>query len=199
MKIGIINYGLGNINSVKNSIEYLGYSTTIIEKPEQFEYIDKFILPGVGSYKKGMANLRELDFISKIYNEVSKGKPILGICLGMQLLSKIGFENGISNGLNFFHNDVDIIKSNLKLPHIGWNNIEKQKNSKLYTNIKDYNFYFLHSYSYKNIDQYTTAYCEYGIPIVASLEKDNIYGVQFHPEKSQKSGLQLLRNFIELC
>jgi glutamine amidotransferase len=199
LKIGIVYFGMGNIESIRSAVHYIKKKSIVIDSLEKFDDVSHIILPGVGSYNNGIKNLKKLGFYEKIQEEVYNKKPILGICLGMQLLSSIGTENGVSKGLGFFENKVSKIDTNLKLPHIGWNNIEKIKDSILFKGIKDYNFYFLHSYAYESVDDYVTSICEYGTDIVASIEKDNIYGVQFHPEKSQKSGLKLLRNFLELC
>jgi len=205
MKIGIINYGMGNIGSVCNAVEYLGYDVVDLKSAKDLKKSDKIILPGVGAFKEGMARLNENDWVEALRSEcVKNGKPLLGICLGMQLLAEESYEFGESKGLGFIAGNVDKIKFNdnqwYRLPHIGWNtvNVEK-KESKLYLNMnQEVDMYFVHSYVFEPIDRSViSGTCDYGIKFVASIEKDNIFATQFHPEKSHKSGLNLLNNFIE--
>lgn len=204
MNIGIVNYGMGNLKSVYNGLIFLGHNPIYLENPLNIENIDKLILPGVGSFKVGMKNLYDSGWVSALSELViQKGIPLLGICLGMQLLATTGFENGKSEGLNFISGEVDImIESNpkKKIPHIGWNSINVLKETILFKDINNSSdFYFVHSYVFNPKDHSTiTSTFEHGENYVSSVEHKNIYGVQFHPEKSHHSGLKLLKNFVEM-
>ncbi len=205
MKVGIINFKMGNINSVKNALEYLGCQTVIINNRDHLkDEISHIILPGVGSFKDAMNNLRSMLIIEKLREEVLiKKKKILGICLGMQLLGSSSTEDGFTNGLSFVENKVTRFNiediGNLQIPHIGFNNIKVIKsNNKFFSNVDEKsNFYFVHSYKMdvENFSQ-NFATCNYGIDFLAAFQKDNIYGTQFHPEKSQSCGIELIFNFL---
>jgi len=194
--VGILNYGTGcNIFSIKNSIEYVGGKTKIIDHPSQFKNIDRIILPGVGSFALAMEEIKKNDFYDSI---IEFKKPLLGICLGMQLLSSIGFESGKNQGLNIIKSEVKRIEVDGKIPHIGFNKIKIIKNNDLFTGLENEDFYFMHSYemiSYENITS-LTEYCDHFL--ISAVNKDNFYGVQFHPEKSRQPGLNLFKNFINL-
>ena len=205
MIIGIISYGIGNIGSVVGSLNNLGINYQIIEEEMQFDHIDKLILPGIGSFKKCEEILDKKKFTKKIIEKVTVEKiPILGICLGMQLLASLGAEgniNGFSKGLKLIEGKVENLKklgSNFILPHIGWNNIKIKKNSPIIKNIpNDTDFYFVHSFAYNDIDQkYIIAETSYGIHFPVIIQKKHIWGTQFHPEKSSKAGLETIKNFI---
>ncbi len=202
--IGIINFGLGNIGSIKNAIEKINEPYFLINKIEDFSKAKKLILPGVGSFKIGMKNLINKGFdrmIKKVVNEDKK--PILGICLGMQLLALRGYEDGKNEGLNLIGGEVKILKKKLKfsLPHIGWNNVTILKKNKILNGIpNEKNFYFVHSYHFlpeKKED--IIAKTNYSEDINAIVASKNIYGIQAHPEKSQYYGLKLLKNFCRFC
>jgi len=203
VKVGLINYGSGNYTSVLNALEYLNIQVIEVHVPDQLHLATHIILPGVGSFKNTMNKLKEHGFIDVLQNEVlNVGKPYLGICVGMQILATTGTEFGIQKGLNFIPGVVEKISvdANTKLPHIGWNTVNLQKEISLYKNIHDNNsFYFVHSYHFvpENND-HLIATCFYSSEVNACVGKDNIYGVQFHPEKSQNNGLQLLKNFITI-
>ncbi len=203
-KVVIVNYGMGNIHSVQSAIKYLGYRSEYTNDPRDIINADKIILPGVGSFRIAMENISKSNIDLSLRDAVlSKQIPILGICLGMQLLGSSSTEDGITEGLGFFPGIVERFTSNsisnLKVPHVGFNNINLPNNSKLYNNIPESpDFYFVHSYKMKTNINEGVAICNYGEDFVASFEFDNIYGTQFHPEKSQKNGLNLLSNFIEL-
>jgi len=205
MKVGIISYGIGNIGSIVGSINNLGINYQIIEEEKQFNNIEKLILPGIGSFKKCKEILDEKKFTKKIIEKVTIEKiPILGICLGMQLLAHLGEEgniNGFSQGLKLIEGKVENLKkigSTLVLPHIGWNNIKIKNNSPIIKNIPDdTDFYFVHSYAYNNIkENYIIAETIYGISFPVIIQKEHIWGTQFHPEKSSKAGLEIIKNFI---
>jgi imidazole glycerol phosphate synthase glutamine amidotransferase subunit len=194
--VGIVNYGIaGNIHSIDKAVKKAGAKTLIINKSEDFHKVDKLVLPGVGSFKDAMKELMNDGFIDAINKNT---KPILGICLGMQILSTVGFEYGQTKGFNLINAEVRPMLVDAKVPHVGFNTIEVLNSNKIIKGLEKEEFYFMHSYevvNYTNIVSLT----EYaGHKFVSSIQKDNIYGVQFHPEKSRDAGIQLLRNFINL-
>ncbi len=199
--IVIIDYGIGNTYSVSNAIKYLGYNKLIISDDEKkIHNADALILPGVGAFEECISNLknRKLDLILNEEVIVNK-KPILGICVGMQLLATNSEENGLHNGLDWIKGSVKKINvpKPLTVPHVGWNDVKsKNKNILFNNNSENANFYFDHSYHFLCEEQYIAGYCDYGITITAAVQKENIFGVQFHPEKSQTNGLKLFRSFF---
>lgn len=200
--IVIINYGMGNLHSVFSQCRRLGYTPEISSKPEIISKADKLILPGVGHYKKGMEKIHSYNLFELLNDKVLNQKtPILGICLGMQLFCDES-EEGDSKGLGWIN--AKVLKFNFKnkkkykVPHMGWNNIELKKNNLLTEGINEFDeFYFVHSYHVvsktANIIVASTNYCENFVSIII---QDNIYGTQFHPEKSHQSGLKVLKNFL---
>lgn len=201
----VIDYGMGNLHSVLKALKRLRVDAIISSKFLDIQKAVKLILPGVGHFKKGMNNLNELGLIT-LLNEVvvEQGTPILGICLGMQLFTKHS-EEGDTDGLGWF--DAKTIRfrfdennSNLRIPHIGWNNVKLSNGSFLFNNVeKNTPFYFVHSYHVVCNDQEDViATTEYGYEFVSSMQKNNIFATQFHPEKSHDYGLMLLKNFIEI-
>ena len=194
--IGIVNYGAaGNIHSVEVAVKKAKANTLIINKAEQFNSVDKIILPGVGSYKDAILNLKAKDLFGALQ---TNKKPILGICLGMQILSKIGFEYGKTNGLGLIEAEVRPMVVDAKVPHVGFNSIEIIKKSNLFKGLDNKEFYFMHSFEVVNYTDVVSLTQYYGHKFVSSIEKENIYGVQFHPEKSREAGIELLKNFINL-
>jgi imidazole glycerol-phosphate synthase subunit HisH len=201
--IAVIDIGIGNVGSITNALRCLKYSYSIVNDAEKLALCDKIIFPGVGSFRSGSEKLFSTGMVETIVARVRSGVPILGICLGMQLLSGRGFENGYSKGLGLI--DAEVVKielgnKNYRIPHMGWNDV-KGGDANLFNEIKDGScFYFVHSYECKIFDKdVNIGYTNYGRDIIASFSKKNVYGVQFHPEKSQIVGLHLLRNFINLC
>jgi glutamine amidotransferase len=202
-KIVIVNYGIGNTHSVHNAIKYLGYNKILIsDNPKIIESADALILPGVGAFEACANNLRARN-LHNILGEFVLGanKPILGICVGMQLLATFSEENGIHQGLGWIK--AKVVKMNLPqsfiVPHVGWNNVKTNGNQSLFSrNDKDSNFYFDHSYHFECDEKFIVGYCDYGIKVTAAVQDKNIFGVQFHPEKSQTSGLRLFRSFFNL-
>lgn len=203
-KLVIVDYGTGNLNSVKKSLDRMRVSYIISSDHKDIINSEKIILPGVGHFGKAMSNLKELNLLDTLHEAVLvKKTPILGICLGMEVMAKES-EEGNAEGLGWL--DAEIIKFNVsdkikyKIPHIGWNQIYIKKNSLLMNNISDLSeFYFVHSYHLKiNNQSDILNETQYDYLFPAAIEKDNIFGVQYHPEKSRDAGAQLLKNFIEL-
>ncbi len=203
--IGIIDLGLSNLKSINNAVKSLGHETIILTEgnSKNVKKVTNMILPGVGSYLNLANNLaKSMGLKDGIENHVSLGKPFLGICLGMQFLSSEGFEHGVSKGLNLIPGKVVKIKTvkRLKIPHVGWNELLILQKNNIFKNIKSKtNLYFIHSYYYvPNSQSHVIAETIYGLKIPAVVNKDNIYGFQFHPEKSSSSGLQMLDNFCKI-
>jgi imidazole glycerol-phosphate synthase subunit HisH len=203
-KVVIVDYGMGNLNSVKKTFERLKVNAVISSHPEDIKDSDKLVLPGVGHFGKAMSNLRELDLLDCLNEAVLVNKkPILGICLGMQLLAKKS-EEGNADGLSWIDSEVTKFKVSDKLkykvPHMGWNRISIKKDSLLMKDIPDFSeFYFVHSYYIKlNDESDLLNETEYEYLFTSAVEKDNIFGVQYHPEKSHDSGVQIIKNFIKL-
>ena len=201
-KVGILDYGLGNVRSVCSAIEYLGYGYQIIKGTEELDPQDAFVLPGVGAFREGMRNLRKRNLSDKLSEQVmGKCEPILGICLGMQLFADSSEEKGHTPGLGWINGTIQSLSSITEepLPHVGWNSVNIEKRSPLYTkNEVDAFYYFDHSYYFQcNESQYVSGYSKYGNSFPVSIQKENIFGVQFHPEKSQNNGLRMLRSFFE--
>lgn len=199
--IVIIDYGMGNLRSVQKAFEHIGVDALITRDPTIIQNASKIVLPGVGAFSDAMDNLTSLGLIDILHQEVlKKKKPFLGICLGMQLIATKSYEFGETQGLGWI--DAQIVRfpdSGLKIPHVGWNNVTFAHPSPLFEEIPDNSdFYFVHSYYFDADDTYATGICEYGIEFIASVQKDNIFATQFHPEKSQKHGLAIINNFAKL-
>ena len=200
--IGIIDYGMGNILSVKNVVEFLGAKVKICNKPEDMDKAEKIILPGVGSFGNCVKNLHKRGFWKVLHNDIMiKRKPILGVCLGMQVMAKKSFENGEFMGLGWFDAEVVRIKPNnasFRVPHVGWNNVHYSKKSFIFRGLPEsFDAYFVHSFSMNCRNQTDIiATFEYGGNFVAAVQKKNIVATQFHPEKSQDYGLTILENFL---
>lgn len=201
--IAIIDYGVGNLFSLSSSIKSIGGESVITGDPEVIRKADQLILPGVGAFGDASAKLfaSGLDVIIK--EEVAKGKPLMGICLGMQLLFEEGHEYGIHKGLGLIPGKVipmeGMLPEGLNIPHIGWNALQFKKESPLFKDLNEGEFvYFVHSYYGVECEEYITATAKYGIDVTASVQKDNVYGCQFHPEKSGDTGMKILRSFCQL-
>jgi len=211
MKIAIIDYESGNLKSVSKAVELASKNilnksdVKIINSASELGHFDKIVLPGQGSFKQCYQSLLSIDgIIDELSNFVlDKQKPILGICVGMQLFSTYGEEEGGSQGFDWIKGKVkkiNLTNQNLKLPHMGWNNIQINEKSKLLSGIQnDSHFYFVHSFAFdvKN-NVFVSATTNYSTEIVSAVEKDNIFGTQFHPEKSQANGIKILENFVKL-
>jgi glutamine amidotransferase len=200
--IAIIDYGMGNLRSVQKAFELFGAEVIITDDHEEIKKAEKIILPGVGSFLMAMKNIKEKG-LDKVLTKcvIEKKVPFLGICLGMQLIAKKGYEDEECAGLGWV--DAEVVKfdvKNLRLPHIGWNNIKVVKECELVKGIeKDWNFYFVHSFHIKcNDASDVVATCNYGYDFAAFIKKGNIYATQFHPEKSQVNGLKIIENFFDM-
>ena len=209
LSIAIIDYGLGNIQSAKKSIEKVILDNNVegdVYFASDFKLLEKsthIILPGQGAFESCVKGLKNLEGMIDELNKqiIYKKKPILGICVGMQLLANRSFENGINEGLGWIEGSIEKVPNGkLSLPHMGWNDLTKQSSHKVLDNINnDDHFYFVHSYYFKTINnENIIATANYGINFPAIVAKENILGVQFHPEKSSSSGLKMLTNFINI-
>ena len=200
--IGIIDYDAGNIRSVEKALSYLGEKTVVSRDPDILKSVDKVILPGVGSFGQAMENLHRYELVPVIRDMIEGGKPFLGICLGLQLLFESSEESPGAEGLGILKGKILKIPSSpgLKIPHMGWNSLQLQNNGRLFRNIpQDTYVYFVHSYYLQAEEpEIVKAVTGYGTEIHASVEKDNVFACQFHPEKSGKYGLEILKNFAEL-
>lgn len=193
----IIDYGAGNLFSVKNALDYLGIENKVTKKAEDLRAADRLILPGVGAFPDAMRMLGESGLVEVIKEEVQK-KPLLGICLGMQMLFEKGYEFEETDGLGLIKGSVKLMTpENLPIPHIGWNELELNKPCKLLEKGGEY-VYFVHSYAADCPSENVAAYCDYGMKIPALVFNGNVYGAQFHPEKSGEAGLEMLRKFAKL-
>jgi len=201
IRINIIDYGMGNIKSVRNALELLGCEVQVSADPAALSSADALILPGVGAFGEAMINLQQRNLVEPLrYAVVSEGKPLLGICLGMQLLAESSLEMGNYPGLCLIPGQVRKIPFSLgfTLPHIGWNDVSMRTNDPLFRDISDRSaFYFVHSYRFECDSAYISAITDHGTDITAAVRNEHIFGVQFHPERSQRNGLRLLHNFVE--
>lgn len=200
--IAIIDYGVGNLASVQNAFRKVGYQSLVTSEAERILQADKIVLPGVGAFADGMNSLRQSGLIEAVIEAVRREKPLLGICLGMQMLFSISEEGGMHQGLGLIPGRVKRLNlpTGYKVPHVGWNQIEPVSGSKIFKNMpKQSYFYFVHSYYVEpeNI-LVSAAQVNYAIEFTCAVEIDNLCGVQFHPEKSGGAGLTVLRNFGEL-
>ncbi len=202
MTIGIIDYGLGNLRSVHGAVQKLGFSAEISSDPARLGAADKLILPGVGAFGDGMRNLHARGLVEVLNDLVrTQRKPILGICLGFQLLADESVEFGRYKGLGWVRGSVHKIEtgdSGLRVPHVGWNEFTKIRDCILFDDVPaNALFYFVHSFHLKADANDLVGTCDYGQPLSAAVQHGNVFGTQFHPEKSQRHGLKVLQNFLE--
>ena len=200
--IGVINFGLGNLGSIVNAFERIDCRIEIFQNPTKILNYDHLILPGVGSFRVGMNNLIKQNWNKAIYDYVDRGRPLLGICLGMQLIFELGEEDGINKGLGLIKGKVSKIKikNNEKLPHVGWNTLSFVKKHFVLRNLKEHvDYYFVHSYEcIPDNKENLIAYSNYGGKLAACISNSkNVFGTQFHPEKSPPNGFIILKNFSE--
>jgi imidazole glycerol-phosphate synthase subunit HisH len=204
--IAIIDYGMANLRSVQKAFEQVGHAARIIARPEEIDRAEKIVLPGVGAFKDAVATLRAKELAAPIVRHIEKGKPFLGICLGLQMLFDVGYEDGEHAGLGVLRGacvrfDVDDTMA-LKVPHMGWNQLTVKRPSPLVRDLPpEPNVYFVHGYhvvpANGDADVVATT-TDYGRPFVSSIWRDNVMATQFHPEKSQRVGLKILENFASL-
>ncbi len=200
--IAIIDYGVGNLFSLKSSFCAIGQEVKVTDDADEIRKAEKIILPGVGAFEDAVKKLKSTGLDRVLKEEAAKGKPVMGICLGMQMLFERSFEYGCHEGLGLIKGDIipfeGRIDPSLKIPHIGWNALELKEDLPIFRYIKNGDHvYFVHSYFAAVTDE-TIAGCEYGTVFTAAVGKDNIYGCQFHPEKSGQVGLNILKGFCEL-
>lgn len=198
--IVIVDYGMGNIRSVHNALVRLGCTVTTSHDAQDILAADALILPGVGAFGEAVANLAARKLVEPILHAVrDEGKPLLGICLGMQLLADASEERGAHKGLSLIPGQVRSIPvpKGLRLPHIGWNGLTIRRKEPLFVDAQDGDaFYFVHSYHFVCDAAHVAATTDYGVDVVAAVQRDRVFGVQFHPERSQSKGLALLGNFV---
>ena len=199
--LAIIDYGVGNLFSLQCSLKSIGVEAVVTNDAEVIKKADRIILPGVGAFGDAAKKLRATGLVDVIKNEAENGKPFLGICLGMQLLFEKGYEYGEHEGLGLLKGQVvpmaGKINPELKIPHMGWNALEVRQ-GRLLAEVDGQYVYFVHSFFAENCEDSLSAVTEYDIPITAAVEKGNIFGCQFHPEKSGKVGLSILQKFCRL-
>lgn len=199
--IGVLDYGMGNLSSVTNALNFLGIENRIIDTKDSFSTISRLIIPGVGAYARAMENMHKFQYVDSIREFAFTGKPVLGICLGMQLLSTKGNEPYPVDGLGLIDGEVLAFPEDLgfRIPHVGWNGITSMNDHPILEGVKvKADFYFVHSYYFGSINESNIiATTEYGFayPSIICNNDRNVIGIQFHPEKSQKQGLQILENF----
>ncbi len=201
--IAIVDYGVGNLFSLKSSFAAIGQDVTVTGDGNEIRAADKIILPGVGAFCDAAEKLRATGLDRVIKDEAAKGKPLMGICLGMQLLFDKSFEYGVHEGLGLISGNVmpiaDVIGEGLKVPHIGWNALKIKRESPILRYLSDGDFvYFVHSFYAADCEAAVTSEAEYGAYLTASVQNGNVFGCQFHPEKSGDTGLKILKAFAEL-
>ncbi|HWE01040.1 MAG TPA: imidazole glycerol phosphate synthase subunit HisH [Tepidisphaeraceae bacterium] len=204
MSIAIVDYGMANLRSVQKAFEHVGHGAEIISRPEQIDHADKLVLPGVGAFADAVATLRDQDLAGPILRHIAKGKLFFGICLGLQMLFDVGYEDGEHQGLGVFKGkcvrfDVDETQG-LKVPHMGWNQLQIRRPAPIFRDLpEDCGVYFVHGYHVVPTDAGIVATTtDYGGDFVSGVWRENVFATQFHPEKSQKIGLQILANFASL-
>ena len=201
--IAIIDYGVGNLFSLESSFAAIGAEVTVTADPVVLQQADKLLLPGVGAFEDAAKKLRQSGLDTVVKEQAASRKPLLGICLGMQLLFDKSYEYGCHEGLGLIPGAVkpiaDVIPKDLKIPHIGWNALHFQKDCPIFKEIREGDcVYFVHSFYATDCQDHTVATAEYGAPLTAAVAKGNVYGCQFHPEKSGAVGLKILKAFAEL-
>ena len=201
--VAIIDYGVGNLFSLKSSLKEIGAEAVVTSDEKVIAEADRIILPGVGAFEDAARKLRESGMAEVVKREAAAGKPMMGICLGMQLMFDVGYEYGVHEGLGLIKGSVrpiaDVIPAGYKIPHIGWNLLKFRKESPLFKYIKEDDYvYFVHSYYAAECDESVIAVTEYGAELTAAVANGNVYGCQFHPEKSGEVGMKILKAFMEL-
>ena len=196
--IGIINYGIaGNIASINKALIKAGAHITVVDSAEQLKFVDKILLPGVGSFKDAIQELKKDDMYEGLKDAIST-KPTLGVCLGMQILSKLGLEFGLTEGFGIFDAEVKPIQCKGTVPHMGFNRISVVREDKILKGVENKEFYFMHSYEVVNYRDITSLSKYAGHEFVSSISNGHVFGVQFHPEKSRDAGIQVFKNFVNI-
>lgn len=203
MTVVIVDTGVANRHSIRNALEFIGCDVEMTADADRIREAEKLIFPGVGAFEFGMSNLRSRRLIDVLREQVvGRGKPILGICLGMQMMAEVGEEDGMFEGLGWVPGHVRRVEPkgvDFKVPHIGFNSVNWKEGSRLFAGLRQpADFYFVHSYYLDTEPEFVIGTADYGGPFTVAIERDNIFGVQFHPEKSQAAGLHLLRNFVNM-
>ena len=201
--VAIIDYGVGNLFSLKSSLKEIGAEAVVTSDEKVIAEAERIILPGVGAFEDAARKLRDSGMAEVVKREAAAGKPMMGICLGMQLMFDVGYEYGVHEGLGLIRGSVrpiaDVIPEGYKIPHIGWNLLKFRKESPLFKYIKEDDYvYFVHSYYAAECDESVIAVTEYGADLTAAVANGNVYGCQFHPEKSGEVGMKILKAFMEL-
>ncbi|MBQ2752696.1 MAG: imidazole glycerol phosphate synthase subunit HisH [Firmicutes bacterium] len=197
--IAIIDYGMGNLRSVQKAFEFIGHEAVITDDPDVILKADKVVLPGVGAFSDAIKTIKEKKLDKAIYEAVESGKPFLGICLGMQLIFDKSYENGEFEGLGIIPGKVVRLPENVKIPHIGWNNLNIKMRNPLFEGLGESPYvYFVHSYYLETDAPVVSATTDYGKEIQVAVQKGNVFALQFHPEKSGSTGLRILENFGRL-
>lgn len=196
-KVIVIDYGMGNLHSVQKALSYLGAAPVLSQNPEEIQAAEKLILPGVGAFADAMAELKQKNLVQAIKQAVKKQTPLMGICLGMQLLFEQSSEGGLHEGLGLMPGEITRFEIREKVPHMGWNSV-KNKDKAMFAGLPDeFSVYFVHSYCAQDVAMpYASGITQYGVPFVCAVHHENVYGCQFHPEKSGENGMQILRNFL---
>lgn len=194
--IAIIDYGMGNLRSVQKALEFVGQNAVITDDINIIQKADKIVLPGVGAFGDAIKTIREKGFDREIYSACKSGKPFLGICLGMQMIFDKSYEYGEFEGLGLIPGEIKLLPDNVKKPHIGWNNLNVKMKAPLFENTGENPYvYFVHSYYLETAAPVVSATTQYGKEIQVAVQKDNIFALQFHPEKSGDVGLEILKSF----
>ncbi len=201
--VAIIDYGVGNLFSLKSSFSAIGADAVVTSSKSELERADSIILPGVGAFCDAAKKLKDSGLEDTVISLAKAGKPLMGICLGMQLLFEKSYEYGEHRGLGLIKGEIrpieTVIPKDYKIPHIGWNSLEIKKQTPIFENVKNGEYvYFVHSYYAAYCESSVTAVSDYGAPLTASVQAGNIFGCQFHPEKSGETGLKILRSFVAL-
>ena len=196
----VIDYNVGNLHNLKNALDFSGIENRLVTNPDEVKKADRILLPGVGAFAPAMDHLKKSGMLEALQEKFQSGAPMLGVCVGAQLLMDNSEEDGFHDGLGWIKGKVKRFSHELKIPQIGWNSVKKQKNNLLFKHVSDeMYFYFVHSYhlELRNRDQ-VLGMTNYGYDFASVVCKENLWGVQFHPEKCQNAGLQLLKNFCTL-
>ena len=201
--VAIIDYGVGNLFSLKSSFSAIGADAVVTSSKSELERAESIILPGVGAFCDAAKKLKDSGLEDTVISLAKAGKPLMGICLGMQLLFEKSYEYGEHRGLGLIKGEIrpieTVIPKDYKIPHIGWNSLEIKKQTPIFENVKNGEYvYFVHSYYVADCESSVTAVSDYGAPLTASVQAGNIFGCQFHPEKSGETGLKILRSFVAL-